>query len=447
MPGKNWSPWIHEVIALPSCRIYNETMPENTTFQKDRQYRKFCAYGFLKNLKFFEAFLILFLRDKGLSFTAIGSLYALQEVATNVLEIPSGIAADVLGRKKALAGSFIAYILSFILLYFSEEYSLFLAAFFFFGAGEAFRSGTHKGMIKEYLSRMGKNSFMADYYSRTRAWSQFGLAVSSLAAGGIVFYAGSYDPVFLFSVVPYLVNFFLILSYPSEVDRSGAEDCTGDLCSIRKRFRQLIKEFVTVMRSEKNLRLIHNSALHTAYLKAMKDYIQPMMVTMILVLPFFPDRSPAERTALLIGVLYFGIFLLTSAASANSYRLARLGNGRIPEQTLIAGLGAGLISGCLYLYGFSAGAVIFFILIYIIENLRKPVMTGYVADAVDNSILTSVLSVQSQWKTVLTALTALLCGALADLWGIGAALALLSGILILLTLIIDSIPRNRISLQ
>ncbi len=412
-----------------------------TPFPKNRQYRKFCAYGFLKNLKFFEAFLILFLRDKGLSFTAIGSLYAAQEIATNILEIPSGIAADVFGRKRALAGSFIAYIISFCLLFFSESYGLFLAAFLFFGVGEAFRSGTHKGMIKEYLTQEGMQNLMGDYYSRTRAWSQFGLAVSSLIAGAIVFYSGSYDPVFLFSVIPYLVNFFLILSYPSSLDKSGEEECgdTGPSCGTLERIKRLILQFGTVMKSPGNWRLIHNSAMHTAYLKAMKDYIQPMMVTMILLLPFFSGRSEEERTALLVGVLYFGIFLLTSSASIHSSILTKWKVRRLPEKTLIIGLSAGLVSGLLYHFGLSTGAVLFFVLIYVIENMRKPVLTGYVADAVDNSVLTSVLSVQSQWKTVLTALTALLCGMLADIFGIGAALGILSGGLILFTLLLDGI--------
>ncbi|MDO7976343.1 hypothetical protein [Oceanotoga teriensis] len=43
-------------------------------FEKDKQYYKFCMYGFFKNLRFFEPFFMLFLKEKGLSFTEIGSL-------------------------------------------------------------------------------------------------------------------------------------------------------------------------------------------------------------------------------------------------------------------------------------------------------------------------------------------------------------------------------------
>ena len=417
-------------------------MNTKVKFEKNLQYRKFCAYGFLKNLKFFEAFLILFLRDKGLSFTAIGSLYALQEISTNILEIPSGIAADVFGRKKALSGSFLLYMISFLLMYFSESYILFLAAFFFFGAGEAFRSGTHKGMISEYLYQRGIKDQMAEYYSRTRAWSQMGLAVSSLAAGVIVFNAGSYDSVFLFTLVPYLINLLLILSYPEDVDKSGADECSDhtESCGIAARFKMLLEEFLLVMKNGRNIRLIHNTALHTAYLKAMKDYIQPMMVTLVLLMPFFSGRSEEERSALLVGAIYFVIFLLTSAASSHSSKLKRYSPGRVIILTLWGGLAAGLLSGLAYMGGFPGAAVLLFILIYIIENLRKPVMTGYLAEVVDNRVMTSVLSVESQWKTVLTALTALLCGFFADVWGIGAALALLSAGLLLLTILVDSLP-------
>ena len=36
-------------------------------YKKDLQYAKFSAYGFLKNLKLFEPFLILFLLEKNLT--------------------------------------------------------------------------------------------------------------------------------------------------------------------------------------------------------------------------------------------------------------------------------------------------------------------------------------------------------------------------------------------
>ena len=91
-------------------------------FERDLQYVKFCAYGFLKDLRFFDPFLVLMFLDKGLSFLQIGSLYALREVMINVMEIPSGIMADAMGRRRTMVLSFLAYIASFVAFYFARDY-------------------------------------------------------------------------------------------------------------------------------------------------------------------------------------------------------------------------------------------------------------------------------------------------------------------------------------
>ena len=69
-------------------------------YPRNLQYYKFCMYGFLKNLRFFDPFLILFFINAGLSFLQIGTLYAIREISTNILEIPTGIAADSLAGQE-----------------------------------------------------------------------------------------------------------------------------------------------------------------------------------------------------------------------------------------------------------------------------------------------------------------------------------------------------------
>ena len=68
--------------------------------RSDLQIKKFCAYGFLKNLKFFEPYLLIFLMGKGISLFEIGILISVREIIINVFEIPSGVIADYFGRKR-----------------------------------------------------------------------------------------------------------------------------------------------------------------------------------------------------------------------------------------------------------------------------------------------------------------------------------------------------------
>ena len=273
----------------------------NNGYSKDLQYAKFCAYGFLKNLRFFEAFFILFLVEKGLSYTQIGVLYAVREIVINVVEIPSGIVADRFGRKNALLFSFLLYIISFLFFYYSTAFWLFLFAFIFYGIADAFRSGTHKGMIMAYLKIHSWENEKINYYGHTRAWSQKGSALSSLIAGVIVFWGGDFQSIFLYSIFPYFINFMLILSYPKEINHADIKINKDN----RPKIGAIIRSIFTFVKQPKVLQIINETALHSAFLKAIKDYIQPLMINIVLLIPFLLKIDVNKKNGLIIGIIYF----------------------------------------------------------------------------------------------------------------------------------------------
>ncbi len=388
---------------------------------RDKQYYKFCSYGFLKNLRFFDAFFILFLVEKGLSYTEIGVLYAAREIFINVLEIPSGIIADSYGRKNSLVLSFFAYILSFLLFYFSVNFIGFFFAFLLYGLGEAFRSGTHKGMIMEYLKLKGQGHLKVNYYGHTRSWSQKGSALSSLIAGVVVFYSGSYESIFLFSAIPYVANSFLILSYPGALNFSAKKKEAS-----LKRVKSTTRSFFSVLKQPGVLRIMSTSAFHSAYLKAVKDYIQPLMLQVAVLIPFMMEAEKDKKSALIIGGIYFIIFLLTSKASKSASLFDSKNKQKVAFTTLAIGFASGICCGVCWFFDLWVIALIAFAGIYVIESLRKPILTGAIADNVPNEILTSVISAQSQLKTVLTALFAFGFGLVADVQGVAVALLVVS---------------------
>lgn len=409
---------------------------------KNRQYYKFCFYGFLKNLRFFDAFFILFLLEKGLPFTQIGILYAIREIVINISEIPSGIVADTYGRKRALLLSFLLYIISFAVFYLSAGFWLFLIAFVFYGIGDAFRSGTHKGMIMDYLRLNQWEEQKIAYYGHTRSWSQAGSAISSLVAGLIVFYSGSYQSIFLFSIIPYLVNLLLIASYPGELDLSPGQENTRIRSGIRSGIRSTSLHFFRIIRQAKVLEIVNASAIHTAYLRAVKDYIQPLMVHVAVLIPILLQFEAEKKNGLIIGLFYFLIYLLTSRASQLSSRVGTKNKMRVSYLTLLTGFVFGVLSGTLYMKEFWIFSLLAFTGIYIVENLRKPILTGFIADQVPNEILTSVISAQSFIRTVMTAILALVFGIVADAYGIGISFLVVSLFLSLVTIFIHTYARK-----
>ena len=406
---------------------------EPLLFKKNKQYVQFCLYGFLKNLRFYDAFLLLFLLENNLSYSQVGILYAIREITTNLAEIPSGIIADSFGRKRALLGAFGLYIISFVVFYYSSHFQFLLIAMFLIGIGDAFRSGTHKGMIMDYLSMNNWKQHKVAYYGQTRSWSQLGSAVSALMAGLMVFYSGGYRIIYLLSTIPYVLNFINIATYPKELNFS-----LKTKGSTLGSFKSVINNFLENIKKRKVLEVVNSAALHSAFLKAIKDYIQPLLLNIAILLPFFVSLDTKRKSGLLIGIAYFFIFILTSQASKSAPKLAALPLANIPKKTLLVGLLFGILSGVLFLFKIWWGALLFFVMIYLIENVRKPILVGLLADHVSNNILTSVISAQSFYQTIVTALLAVLLGLFADHLGIGFALAITSTILLLFTLVIGN---------
>ena len=401
-------------------------------FEKDLQYYKFCSYGFLKNLRFFEPFLILFFLEKGLTYFQTGILYSIREITTNILEIPTGIIADTLGRRKTMISAFISYIISFIIFYFSSSYVLFIIAMIFFSFGEAFRTGTHKAMIFEYLKIKGWEDQKVHYYGHTRSSSQMGSAISSILAAIIVFYSGSYKYIFICSAVPYIIDLFLMISYPPELD-GELKKFQGS--KIKESFKTVIKECIYSFKNPYVLKAIGNLSIYGGFYKAVKDFLQPVIKTFALTLPVLLFLEKKQKEAVIIGIFYFIIYSLTSYASKNSGRIAdRFKKISLPlNTTMVIGFITGILIGIFYNMKITALSILFFTGIYIIENLRKPMGISYVTDLLDKNILATVLSVESQVKSLSAAIIAPLIGIFTDNYGLGYAIIIVSFILILST--------------
>ena len=405
-------------------------MASNIT--KNLQYYKFCLYGFLKNLRFFDAFLILFFLDRGLSFVEIGFLYSIREITLVFVEIPSGFIADTVGRKRTLIISFALYIVSFILFFLSTHFWLFAFAMLVFAFGDAFRTGVHKAMIFHYLKVNNWPDQKVDYYGHTRSWSQMGTAISALIAGFIVFYSGNYDLIFLASGIPYFINMINIWSYPKFLD---GDHSTFSSTAVKKQFKEVISAFTHSFKNSYFLKVLTSNNLNTGFYRAMKDYIQPLLKSFALSLPVLAYLSDEKKIALIIGIAYFFIYLFTALVTRKSGTFVKFFKTAAKPMniTILIALITGVITGLTFSASYFIIAIIGFVVILAIENLRKPIGVAMVADLSKDNAMASVLSASSQAKSIIAAILAPLIGWIADISDPGIGIAAISFVLILLT--------------
>jgi MFS family permease len=354
--------------------------------------------------------------EMGLSFLQIGTLISVREVATNLLELPTGIIADLYGRRLSMVLSMVSYLSSFMVFYFFPSFYVYMIAMIAFAFGEAFRTGTHKAMILEYLRINEMTDMKVHYYGATRAASQLGSAINALIAAFLVFYSGSYKIVFLASVLPYAANLINLMLYPKELD--------GELRSGEK--RETIKAFLGIFRNGDALKGVLNSSLYDAFFKVVKEYLQPILEALALGLPIMIAFSAEQRTSVIVGVVYFVIYIATSYASKNAGKLSgKFGTeARALNYTYIFGAVLIIFSGIFQIFALQVLAVLIFFFLFILENFRRPINISYISDNIDHKTMASGLSVESQLKTLLMAIFAPLIGFMADKLGVGSAITI-----------------------
>jgi len=383
-----------------------------------RQIFKFGMYGFLKNLKFFEPFLIVFFMLSGLSFLEIGLLYSIREIIIYLFEVPSGVLADRYGRKTELVICFIFYIISFIVFFFGTSFYVYLIAMILFGLGEAFRSGTHKAIIMSYLEINNIQYSKSMIYGKTRSYSLIGTTVSSLAAIGLYFYFSSIAWLFIIAIIPYILDLLLILSYPNYLNQRQDEKLSF------KGFAREGRNSIKYVFKNKNIfNLLLGSASYNAGFKSIKNYIQPLIVAITLSVVIFSSRSVEENTIIYIGVITAFISLISAFASLNAHKISSYFSRDkvISIMWLLSGISFVVLSfytNSIYIL------VIVFLFIYLFLNIRKPLMIEKIGEETESNKRASVLSIESQFTSLLIAVFAPILGYIADVYSISLMLYL-----------------------
>jgi len=404
---------------------------------------RFSLYGFLKNQRYFEPFIILFFLDRGLSFTQIGFLIAFRELAINLMEIPSGTVADLFGRRRSMILSFTSYIISFAVFGFSQTYWHMFIAMFFFAIGEAFRTGTHKAMIFTWLRIQDRTDEKTRVYGYTRSWAKVGSAVSVVLAAVFVLWTNDYAYVFFFAIVPYLAGLINFLSYPKELE--GQPEEGADVRSVLRHLWQCLRDSLRVRQLR---RLLAESMGFEGVYKAVEDYLQPVVKSLALMLPIFVVMSDARRSAILIGAVYVIIYLVSAYASRNAHRLSKFAGGEEGGSRLLWKFVFVIYLALIPLLYFQSYyvAIAGFIILSLIQNFWRPMLISRFDAFATETQGATVLSIESQAKSVSTMIVAPILGAAVDFvraGSLGGDFWPVATIAAFVTLIVLSTPLKR----
>lgn len=126
----------------------------------------------------------LILLDCGATLQTLPLLYMVIAVTVLCFELPSGICADLLGRKKVFLISCILNFLSFfILIFVKQNLPLLILIIVLYGIGRAFSSGSIDALIIDQTLDRNGNEYLPKITSRLSIIEGTGLSLGSIAGG------------------------------------------------------------------------------------------------------------------------------------------------------------------------------------------------------------------------------------------------------------------------
>ena len=393
---------------------------------------KFKFYGFFKNLKFFEPYLIIIFLSWEINLFQIGILIAIQEVITLIFEVPSGMLADTRGKKTELLFCFVFYIISFIFYFMGPAYIFLIFGAMLFGLGEAFRSGTHKAMEMKWMEKNDILQYKSFVYGTTRSYSLYGSAISSVLSIILILNIPASRWIFLLTIIPYIIDFALIATYPSYMNEHSPKKS-----NYWKDFTAAFKGLKIVVTDRRLRKGLLSMSFYDGIYKSLKDYIQPLikLFITILLVDFALTTSPLNEEfflTLILGLTYASFYLVSSYSSKKAYFIQKKVKSSKFAMDMIFYVFAILILGEAISIWFQIPLliIIFYLFIYIFYNMRRPIAVDFLGDIMSKDQRATILSVEALLKSILVAIFAPLFGFIAEVYSIGV-LFLWLGIFIL----------------
>lgn len=379
---------------------------------------RFSLYGFLKNQRYHEPFFVLALREQGLSFLDIGVLVGFGSLCVNVLEVPFGAVADVYGRRRCLLLALAAYVIAFALFGAAPGMLGLFVAMLAYSIGEAFRGGTHKAMIFDWLRAQGRESEASEVYGYTRSWSKRGSAVSALLGAAIALGMGSFTAAFWWTAIPYVLNAVNLAGYPAALDRTQAE------LGLRGVVRATWDGVRSAFRFAPLRRLLLESMVFDGSLRVSASYLQPLVqlaaVGVLATGTISGVDGEFELTVVAAGLVYFVLGSVEAFGSARAGAFSRrAGSDAAAVRWLWSvHLLGGVVLIVALVLRWPALAIAMFVLQYgLARNLFRAAQLARYDAQCPPELAATVLSLESQAQALLVAIAAPLVGWMIDRLG------------------------------
>lgn len=353
--------------------------------------------------------IVLFFQDNGLNMQQIMSLQACYSLSLSLMEIPSGYAADIIGRKKTLILGCILAFIGFSLFSISYDFWWFLMAEILLGFGNSFISGADTALMYDSLQEANAEDRFLKYEGRSISIGNFSEAAAGILGGflaSISFRYPAYAQVFVaFATIPFA--FSLI----------EPKINTKQLKSSWKSIRNIIKSS-----------LIESKILRTYIIYSSAIGLGTLMMAW-LAQPFLKEIGISMKS---YGVIWALLNIMVGLVAFFAHKIEK----KMTEFKSLFIVGFSCVMGYILMANYMnyIGLFILF-LFYANRGYATPLLRNYINKHTESSMRATVMSIRSFIIRTCFALIAPFIGWIADQYGLNIALLIMA-----LTVCILAVP-------
>ena len=171
---------------------------------------KLYLISFIGNLEFVSPIFVLFLLANHLTMTQVFLLQSLFTIIIFTMEVPSGVLADLWGRKQTITLSYLFASTGLIIYGFSSNFLFFIIAETFLALSWAFYSGTDSAFVYDTLKELKREKEFKQIMGNVAACLMLGLGITSFPGGYLGELLG-YRSVFFIGASFFFLGFLLCL--------------------------------------------------------------------------------------------------------------------------------------------------------------------------------------------------------------------------------------------
>jgi len=392
----------------------------STTYQSNIV--KYQIYSAISGFTVVGPLLNLFYLSADISYSQLSLIEIASLIVLVVLEVPTGLISDLLGRKTSIFLGCILMGAEFLLIASGFTFSIFIIAALLGGIGISLESGADQSLLYDSLKKLKKEHEFKKYLGRSSAIFKISAAVAGILWGYI--YQHEQVLVFYFSGGMFIILGFFSLTMKETVTRKdtkvGNQNIVAKVDYVKECKSICLRSFCTMKNNKHLLVMLLFTGLVGTTIRAH---------TAIIRTPMLDDLLPNAE--------HLGFFLalglgLSSLVNWYSYKLAKMFNERqvfflIP-----------LVMGCIYLLSgiFNHLSLIFlFFIIYLINAFQEVFISDYWHKHFSSRQRATLISFTGASQSFIGVFTLFGTGYLTDLLGLNQSSIVMGGCMLSMGLI------------